>query len=284
MKPESVIILPLVLIGAAVMLTADSLSLKAGVIAIIIIILTMFFFFRRTIWLWWYTKVQVPQLDPMLRKALLHQSAYFRGLSVELKQRFEQRLFIYLLSIDFEKRELKTLAEEVKGLVAAQAVMVTFGFDDDSYLMTEFSTWAFYPTPFLTPDIQEFHTGEVYQERYGSCMMLAADSVVKSFGEPNKYYNIALHELANVLRLSKNITGYDKYRTNDVLERLSIVRGATYDKLLKNTGKPRLDFFAQCTEHLFYNPVKFKELLPDLYQFMQNKLQQNPLNTENPLQ
>jgi len=134
------------------------------------------------------------------------------------------------------------IPEDVKGIVAANIVQLTFGQKD--YLLNIFERIVIYPGTF--PTIQypkHFHASEIFAE--DGVLLFAMDHLMPGTLHADQYFNIGLYEYAFV-------------------------------------GLENLDVWAVSVVFFFSFPERFKTQLSDLYQTHSNLFNQHPAKLEEP--
>jgi len=242
--------------------------------------------FRQQIHWHWYCK-NPPPLDPQMIEILERKVPFFRNLSVDYKRFFLKRVSLFLMAKEFEAiKEGESVPADVKGLIAAAAVQMGFG--KEKFLFPDFKRIVIHPSTFRSVENKDFHGSETFidpEYKAHSCLIFAADRLVHPFDNPRAGYNIALHEMANAYKFKFDLHNAEIPLFNNPVfyQNLAKIRGFTVAQAEEYTRNKKLSPFGLAVEHLFYNPEKFKELMPELYETFCNLLNQNPINSENPV-
>ena len=270
----------LIIAGLAYFYLEDSTT-KATVIGVCFLPLTIMYIFRPQLEWWWYTRNPQRVAKPM-RSVFLKFFPYYKNLSEDNKIRFEQRVFMYMLSKSYQKKIIETIPEDLKGLIAANAVMLTFGLEE--YLSPKFENIIFYPNKFPSFSIKEFHACESFEDGDFGGMIFAVDHIIPSMRSEGQY-NIVLHELTNVLWKGQGWSEKDylDIATSQNLQKLANIRGFKLPQVRALLGKPSINFYAVLIEHFFAEPQNFQAIFPNLYKNIANRLNQNPLEKSNPV-
>lgn len=247
--------------------------------------LAIILMFRPQIHWYWYSKYP-PRIQDELLAILERRMVYYRQLSPANKVIFQKRLSIYLMAKEIESLGEDNVPGDVKGLIAAAAIQVTFG--KSLFLMPSFKKIIVYPSLFRSVENKDLHASETFVDpeyKGHSCLVFAADRMLLGVSEPTKGLNTAVYEMACVLK-----TEYDdgleqcaSFQDKRLLEKLAIVRQATFLKIQRLLGKKDIDTFALAIEHFFTFPARFQKVLPELYQDICSLLNQDPLNAQNPV-
>lgn len=274
--------LPFLAIAGLAYFYLEDTTTKATVIAVSFLPLTIMYIFRPQLEWWWYTRNPQRVAKPM-RSVLLKFFPYYKNLSEDNKIRFEQRMFMYMLSKSYQKKIIETIPEDLKGLIAANAIMLTFGLKE--YLSPKFENIIFYPNKFPSFAIKEFHACESFEDGDFGGMIFAVDHIIPSMRSEGQY-NIVLHELVNVLWKGEGWSEKDylEIATPQNLQKLANIRGFKLPQVRALLGKPSINFYALLVEHFFAEPQNFQALFPNLYKNIANRLNQNPLEKSNPVQ
>ncbi len=244
---------------------------------------------------WWWWQRSPPPLDERTASILADYCVFYRPLSPELKQRFRNRVALFMRGNEFMRpvhpSEMDADAlrmrvpEDLKVAVAAAAVQVSFGLP--KFSTTKFEHIILYPHPFPSPQFAAIHTCEIYEP--DGVVMLDADTLMAGFNQPTQIFNIGLYEMARIfkmesLRASGTGPSVSTPDFNDLtLETLEKVSGMTRKQMAAIVGLEGLDDFAVAAYHFFTFPKSFQSLLPDLYQLFVNIFKQNPLDAEHPV-
>lgn len=208
---------------------------------------------------------------------------YFQNLNAKHKDEFKDRLAYFIASKKFIPRgELREISREMKLLVGATAVMVTFGFRN--LKLKNFSKILLYPDNYYSTINKTYHQGEV-NPRLG-IIVISWKSFVEGFLVPNNGINLGIHEMAHALKLENQIQNeesnffnagawqqYEKLAKNEILK---IKRNE--DSIFRPSASKNIhEFFAVSLESFFEIPQQFKAYHPELYKSLVYLLQQDPL-------
>jgi Mlc titration factor MtfA (ptsG expression regulator) len=236
---------------------------------------------------WWWQR-SPPPLDARTERILADYCAFYRQLAPDMKQRFRNRVALYILGNDFmrpvhpsamDADEMRVqVPEDLKAAVAASAVQVSFG--KPKFNTTKFEHIVLYPHPFPSPQFEGFHTCEIYEP--DGVVMFDANTLMAGFNQPQQIFSIGLYEMARIFKIedpSVSVPIFDE-KTLQTFEKVS---GMTREQISSVVGLTDLDNFAVGAYHFFAFPERFQTVLPDLYQLYVNIFQQNPVNAEYPV-
>ena len=208
---------------------------------------------------WWYQK-HPPRLAEPLVKMLLARLPFFRGLPPAEKTRFCTRIALYMEANEFRPQGTEKVPEDVKAVIAASVVQLTFGMDD--YLLNKFEHIIVYPHPFPSPQYERWHACENYEP--DGAILFSAEQLMAGFAAPQKFFHIGLYEYAKVLQICHPDFHFPDWPA-DSWGKLTAVSGFSKAALEKWVGLPDLDLTAVAVAHFFVFPEKFKTVLPQEY-------------------
>ncbi len=219
---------------------------------------------------------------------LLENVLYYRNLSEEKQEVFQQRMMQFLseVYIDGVKLELEELD---KILIAASAVIPVFGFKEWHY--TNLSGILLYPDnfnedmQFSSKDNSRNIGGIVGNGRFEKQMILSKKALYHGFKNTTDKSNTGIHEFVHLI---------DKLddRTDGVPERLLQHQYAipwlnlihkemeaindNHSDIRKYGGTNQAEFFAVASEYFFERPDLLKKKHPELYGMLVECFRQEP--------
>lgn len=273
--------IPFLVIIALTAIFVENETIKAIVIGVCVVPIGLVYMFKPQLD-WWYYQRNPQMLHPKMRNVLLRFSSYFEKLQGDVRIRFEQRMFMIMQSRAYEKKNLETIPEDLKGLIAGVYTQLTLGLEE--YFTPKYEMIVLYPQKFPSPKIPVFHTSEVFEDGHYGGVVFAVNHAVNALQDPN-HYNIVMHEFSNLLW---TIKGWDEkafleFATKENLTAMAKIRGFSFPQIQKFIGKPQINFYAVAIEHFFAVPDSFKQFLPEFYQAIANQLNQDPTNKSNPI-
>lgn len=232
---------------------------------------------------WWYKRFP-PTLPKHIKRVLLDFYPYYNRLNTTERQRFERRMSVFKIDKDFLTQELPKMPDDIRHLMIASAIQVTFG--RENYLLKHWGVFAIYRQEFHSPQLQEFHAGEVHEE--DGVILLAIDPFIAGIKTPSKNYDIGLHYLAKAMQYEDKIKNEDflfhpAAERESFLRTMSLIRGRERRFEQDYLHAPPEDDFGLCVEHFFHAPERFEQALPDTYNALKKILNQDPLNGANPV-
>ncbi|SHJ89186.1 zinc-dependent peptidase [Reichenbachiella agariperforans] len=215
------------------------------------------------------------------KRILKNHSRYYVNLPEKEKKRFEQKVQAFIHQKEFIPRELKEVTEEMKVLIAACAVQLTFGFRRVS--LSFFKRILVYPTNYYSTINQKYHRGEVNPRV--KAIVLSWEHFVEGFIDEADGRNLGLHEMAHALRIENRITNQEYgFLDEKVLSEWEVLADFEIDRIQSNepsifreyAATNREEFFAVAVENFFERPEIFKKEKPTLYQNLALLLRQDP--------
>lgn len=218
-------------------------------------------------------------LEPYQERILISHFAYYRNMPPRMQGIFRNRLAKFMQAKSFETRQGIEMTEEIKVLVSACAIQLTFGLAD--YKLSHFDRILIYPEAYYSRITKRFHKGEVNAR---GLVVLSWQDFKEGYSEPHDNLNLGLHEFAHALFISyqKNqhdCINFDYYyqQWRDIGDREFFKMRGRKENYLRSYGAVNLmEFFSVSVEHFFEAPNAFKENLPELYDVLSKFLGQDP--------
>lgn len=207
---------------------------------------------------------------------------YYIRLSPENKRKFEQKLVYTLLSKQFIPRSFDKVTDEMKVMISASIVQLTFGFPQ--ILLAHFNKILVYPNDYYSSITKQHHKGEV-NPAFGM-VVLSWKSFMDGYFQGEDSINLGLHEMAHALRLEAMIRKEEGgYFDSDIIQRLDEWGDRVCQQMEANEQKffrpyactNKHEFFAVAVENFFERSVEFKSEIPELYEILTKLLQQDPI-------
>lgn len=224
--------------------------------------------------------------DPQVREFLEKNFKYYQRLSSEDKLMFERRVIKFIRMKRFEPRgELKEISPEMKTLIAASAIQITFGFP--SLYFRQFDTILLYPDVYHSPITGNYHRGEVNTRGF---IVLSWPHFLSGYHIDNDGRNLGLHEMSHALKIADSVPDEEYDFLDSVLMR-SFIALARVEMQLINEGHQSFfrdyastndhEFFAVAVENFFERPEEFKRSHPDLFKLLAQLLNQEGKSVDN---
>jgi Mlc titration factor MtfA (ptsG expression regulator) len=202
-------------------------------------------------------------------------------LSLEHKNKFKKRVQKFIHSKDFEGRKELIVTDEMKVLVAAIALQLTFGFKKH-YNYDYFYKIILYPERYLSRHTGLMHTGEM---NTSGILVFSWKDFYEGIKTDNDSKNVGLHEFAHALDfMAKAQLGVDDYFYYTI-EKIKVfarhyIQKQPEQPFFRNYATTNsMEFFAVATEYFFEAPAEFRKAMPELYNLYTIALRQSPLST-----
>lgn len=205
---------------------------------------------------WWYVRYP-PDVTAKIRE-LLFKYPFYRRLPEGEKKRFRNRVALFVMGNDFIPQIIEKVPEDVKAIVAANAVTLTFG--QKEFLFLKFENVIINPKPLPTLQFPEkYHASEIYEP--DGAVLFSVEQLVRSFVESKQYFNIGLYEYAKIFVLTYKEFVYPAFDETswEALERIS---GFSKEWIEKWINLPEIDPLAVSVAHFFTFPAEFRQELP----------------------
>lgn len=214
---------------------------------------------------------------------LKQKNPYFRNLSPDAQEVFVTRLFQFMEDKKFIGREGLVITDEIKVLISASAVQLTFGLKD--YMISHLYAINVFPRIFFSKYLNANLKGLNTQS---GVLSLSWNDFKEGYAIEDDKVNLGLHELAHALYIDLDEEGnYDEH-FSAYFEKWEDIAMKDYLELKEKKitffreygGTNMHEFFAVCVEHFFEAPKEFKKQLPHLYNYLMLMLNQDPDNVK----
>lgn len=219
----------------------------------------------------------------MPNNLLKQKSPYFRNLSANAKEIFVARLFNFMEDKEFIGREGLVITDEIKVLISASAIQLTFGLKD--YMISHLHAINVFPriffSKFLNTNLKGLNT-------QSGVLSLSWNDFKEGYAIDDDKTNLGLHELTHALYIDLDEGGNNDDHFSAYFEKWDKIAQKDFNDLkekknnfLRSYGGTNMhEFFAVCVEHFFEAPAEFKKELPHLYNFLMLMLNQDPSNID----
>jgi len=212
------------------------------------------------------------------RDFLLRNFKYYRDLTKSQKVDFEKRIRYFLLHKEFVPKGIPEVTEEMRLLIAACAVQLTFGFAPVRFAC--FPRILIYPSHFLSNGKK--HKGEVSLNGF---IAFSWEDFINGYKRSEDGFNLGLHEMAHALKIEDAM----RHHEQEILDHESLKEwGKISRRELKKIKTDKTwffrpyalnnedEFFAVCVEYFFEKPEELKRQLPSVYDALSKLLRQDP--------
>ncbi|HPE55189.1 MAG TPA: zinc-dependent peptidase [Bacteroidales bacterium] len=219
------------------------------------------------------------KMPPSGYRFLADNFEFYRKFSPKQQKLFAARTIKFVYDKNFEGRDGQQVSFEMKVLIAATAIRLTWGLK--YYLFPSFHSILIYPGEFYSGFSKAVVKGET---NMAGVVVFSWKDFLFGVSDQNDNLNLGYHEFGHALFVERFketmddvfIDNYDRWR------RLIISKGKLKEAELKHTFRQYAtynehEFFAVAVENFFERPEKFKNDLPKLYNLMATMLNQDPL-------
>lgn len=217
-------------------------------------------------------------LHPKYHPLLHAKFKYYRSLGPADKRLFRRRIKVFLNGRKFIGREGVAVTEEMKVLLAASAVKITFGLDH--FVFSTFKRIFIYPEPFISTTTGNLHKGETHP---AGAVVFSWQDYLHGIEDEGDNLNLGIHEFTHVfvLELAKgNIP--DPVLRDYFLELKNVVFKPHVREEIMSRGYLReygnenfMEFMSVCIESYFETPHEFSAALPAVYKHFSKMLNQD---------
>ncbi|TWO33507.1 zinc-dependent peptidase [Seonamhaeicola sediminis] len=226
---------------------------------------THFYFFKR--------KLSTSQKSILKRKF-----SFYNRLPKAHKLYFEHRLASFIKDKDFLGRQGVIVSEEMKVLISATAVMLTFGFRD--FYIGLISKIVIYPKEFYSKSNNAYHKGE-FNPKF-KALVLSWEDFEKGYENGNDNLNLGIHEITHAIHLnsmkerdvSSTIFSDSFKELSELLSRHEQIREAliSSEYFRRYAFTNQFEFLAVAIESFIETPQEFKSQFPVVYKKVKQML------------
>ena len=207
---------------------------------------------------------------------------FYNKLAREDQSVFERRVQYFINRKDFIPRGMPHITSEMKVLISAAAIQLTFGFP--KVYLTHFKRILIYPDSYYSTINKVYHQGEV--NPLNRIIVISWTNFVRGMKNFDDGINLGLHEMAHALRL-ENVIRNKEYGFLDhrLLERWEYLayREIAAMRMGKNSifreygTSSEQEFFAVAVENFFERPKLFLAYNEELFWVLARVLNQHHL-------
>jgi Mlc titration factor MtfA (ptsG expression regulator) len=217
---------------------------------------------------WWGRKWIKPRVDAKSLKFLERVSPHYRSLTSSTLPRFEERLALFVETVEFSMIGQDNAPHDLKVLVSSQAVRLTLGLSD--FLLDSLEKVIFYEHPFPSPAYHQLHSSEVHLE--DGVAIFAVREMIRGLDmREGKSFNIALYEFARIWKNHLQ-TNLQLQVDENSLEKISALSNTFVRKYI---GLESVDPEAIAIVYFLEFPVKFALELPKIFQRLNSALNED---------
>lgn len=209
------------------------------------------------------------------------QFLFYRRLNSKEKRYFEHRVASFITDKDFIGRDNVVITDEIKVLISATAVMLTFGFRD--FYIGLISKIIIYPKAFYSNTNKNYHKGEFNPKL--ATLVISWEDFQKGFTNNRDNINLGIHEFTHAIHIN-SIKERDISSTifSDSFKELSHLLASNEtlrndlmasDYFRKYAFTNQFEFLAVAIENFIETPKEFKLQFPEVYSKVKQMLNFN---------
>ena len=215
--------------------------------------------------------VSPKKISDKQKRILENQFTFYQRLTDKEKTVFRHRVATFIKEKEFIGRQEIEITDEIKVLISATAIMLTFGFKN--YLLNIINTIIVYPEPFYSKINDATHKGEM-NPRLG-LIALSWKDFKHGFDINNDNLNLGVHEFGHAVHLnsfknddisamifSEGFSDLKAYLRANESTRQSLI---TTDYFRAYAFTNEFEFSAVLIECFIETPKAFKAQFPKLY-------------------
>jgi len=228
--------------------------------------------FKRPAWVHFY--IYKKKLSQNQKEILRKNSSFYIRLSSVDKSRFEHRVQCFLHNKVFMSRQNFVFEEDKKIVIAATAIMLTFGMR--KYMLPILEKIIVYPTAFYSTINERYHKGEFNPKL--KALVLSWEDFEEGFRTGDDNLNLGIHEFTHAIHLNsiKRTDTASVVFSDGFSELLNLLRNEEMVEDIKKSGFIRdyaftneFEFLAVVVENFIESPKEFKREFPALYKKIQ---------------
>ena len=218
----------------------------------------------------------------MIHSTLSQYFYFYNLLSDADKMVFQKRVQDFIKGRLFISRLAeREVADEIKILVAAVAIQITFGLR--KYMFPHFNTIIIYPESYFSHINKRYHKGEINLQ---GAIVISLKDFLLGLKDPHDSFNIGIHEFAHAVYFENYIQNEDYLFIDGKIfddwfstaeKAIPVIANELNSFIRDYAYTNKQEFFAVCAEYFFEMPETFKKLLPDLYIRLTKVFNQDPV-------
>ncbi|WP_308990542.1 zinc-dependent peptidase [Mariniflexile litorale] len=211
------------------------------------------------------------RLNQKQKNILQQQFSFYKKLSATEKKHFNHRVSSFIADKDFIGRDGLVINEEIKVLISATAVMLTFGFRD--FYIGVISKIIVYPKAFYSNTNKAYHKGE-FNPRFET-LALSWEDFLKGYSNATDNINLGIHEFTHAIHInsmkeqdvSSTIFSDSFKELSEMISESETLRNKLMasDYFRKYAFTNQFEFLAVIIENFIETPHTFKTQFPYVY-------------------
>jgi hypothetical protein len=218
-----------------------------------------------------YNPFFLKKLNPAHKEILLHEFKFYKKLSPKHQHYFDHRVASFIKDKKFVGRDGLIVTDEMKVLISATAVMLTFGFRD--FYIGLIGTIFIYPKEFYSALNESYHKGEFNPKL--QTLVLSWEDFNKGFNNETDKVNLGIHEFAHAIHLnsmkerdvSSTIFSDSFKELTDLLAKEENLRTSLIESryFREYAYTNQYEFLAVIIETFIESPSEFRSQFPEIY-------------------
>lgn len=219
-----------------------------------------------------HNSIWLKKLPEQQKLILENKFDFYKRLPSREKKFFEHRLVCFIKDKKFVGRSGLVVSEEMKTLISATAVMLTFGYRN--FYIRAIKLILIYPEQFYSETNNAYHTGEY--NFHLKALVLSWKDFLDGYDIKNDNINLGIHEFAHAIHLNsmkeKHIGAtifadsfselYDLLSTQDSIGERMVSSGYFRDYAFTN----QYELIAVIIETFIETPMEFRSKFPEVYE------------------
>ncbi|WP_341214640.1 zinc-dependent peptidase [uncultured Wocania sp.] len=215
--------------------------------------------------------VYLRRLNTTQKSFLKNHFTFYKNLTDKEKKYFEHRVSLFIKDKDFIGREGNRITDEMKVLISATAVMLTFGFRD--FYVGVISKIVVYPTKFYSNTNKAYHRGEFNPKL--KALVLSWEDFKAGFNDENDNLNLGIHEFTHAIHINsmkeRDVSSTIFSDSFKELTKLLSINEALRNRLMVSdyfreyAFTNQFEFVAVIIENFIETPQEFKSQFPSVY-------------------
>lgn len=239
---------------------------------------TVYFIRKHTPYFNFHIYIPLRKLAPTRKHILQTQVSFYQNLSDKKKKYFEHRVAVFLDNHPIVGREGLYVTPQMRVLIAACSVALTFGYK--RYLYRSFKHILLYPDIYYSNITEEYHKGEFNPRN--KVVVFSWKHFLEGFEVNDDNINLGLHEFAHALHFEMKLQHphSESFKRNFYGLLQELRRPEKRQKLLESDYfreyglENKYEFLAVLIEAYFETPKRFSEEFPLFYERIQRMLNQ----------
>lgn len=233
------------------------------------------YFFKKPFYVHFYPFPK--QLTDAQLYILETQFTFYRKLPPKQKGYFEHRVSRFIAKYQYIGQQGQPITDEVKVLIAATSVMLTFGMRN--YLFTVFNKIVVFPTKFFSVSGQAYHIGEFNPAL--KTIAFSWEDFVAGYRNEHDNRNLGLHEFTHALHFQSEKSEHVSAILFEKMFRkiMKELEDPVTSEKIRSSGyfreyafENQYEFLAVLLEHFFETPEVFRSHFPLLYDHLEKMI------------